>query len=159
MKSSDQFLRSRQNRQRGGALIELAIIVSMLALVTIGAIDFGRIGYHSMALTNAARAGAIHGAQPGNSTDAAGMQSAASNSAFADIGALTTSASRSCECQVGAATPTVMTDCPPPGNPVCVGTVRMRVTVTASKTFTMLTTLPGIQRTVTVSRTAVLRAQ
>src|SRR5512141_2889527 len=104
-------------------MLELAVIAAVLSMVILGAIDFGRIGHHAMALSNAARAGAIHGAQPGKSTDFAGMQSAASNAAAADIGAITTAASRSCECQTGGGTPTVMTSCPPPGVPVCGGVV------------------------------------
>lgn len=149
----------RRYRQRGAAMMELALVTTVVTMVVLGTIDFGRISHHAMALTNAARAGAIHGAQPGKSTDVTGMQNAALNSAASDIGTITASASRSCECQVGTNPPTVMTSCPPPGVPVCVGTVRMRVTVTASKTFTMLSTIPGLRNSLNVSRAAVLRAQ
>jgi len=145
--------------RRGAAMIELAVISTLLMIVVVGMIDFGRIGYHAMALTNAARAGAFHGSQPGKNTDFAGMQSAASNSAAQDIGSITTTATRSCECQIGAATPTVMISCPPPGNPVCNGTVRMRVRVSASKAFTLLARFPGLPSSVTLTRVAILRGQ
>jgi Flp pilus assembly protein TadG len=140
-------------------MIELAVIATLLMMVVVGLVDFGRIGYHAMALTNAARAGAFHGSQPGKNTDFAGMQSAASASAAGDIGSITTTATRSCECQVGAAAPTVMISCPPPGNPVCAGTVRMRVRVSASKTFSLAARFPGLPSTVTVTRVSILRAQ
>jgi len=149
----------RCNRQRGAAMMELALVLTVLTMLILGTIDFGRISHHAMALTNAARAGALHGAQPGNSTDVTGMQNAALNSAASDIGTITATASRSCECQVGTAAPTVMTSCPPPGVPVCTGTVRMRVSVTASKTFSTLTTIPWVRQSLNVSRTTILRAQ
>jgi Flp pilus assembly protein TadG len=146
--------RDRRHRQRGAAMVELALITAVLSMVILGAIDFGRIGHHAMALSNAARAGAIHGAQPGKYTDFAGMQSAASTAAAADIGSITAAASLSCECQVGSGTPTVIT-C----GSVCTGTLRRRVSVTASKTFSMISTVPGVRKTVNVSRTVVMRAQ
>jgi Flp pilus assembly protein TadG len=141
--------------RRGGAMIELAMIMTLLSIVVLGSIDFGRIAYHAMALTNAARAGALHGAQPGKNTDFAGMQAAASNSAAGDIGVITTGATRSCECQVGAAAPTVMASC----TSACAGTVRMRVRVTASKAFNLIVRFPGLPTNVTVTRIAILRAQ
>jgi len=141
-------------------MIELAVVMTVLSVIVLGTIDFGRISYMAMALTNAARAGAMYGAQPFKNTDFAGMRNAATNSAIADIGSVPTPvATRSCECQVGVAPPTVMTSCPPPGVPPCAGTVRMRVSVTVSKTFTMFTAFAGIPSSVNISRTAIMRAQ
>jgi Flp pilus assembly protein TadG len=144
-----------QNR-RGAAMIELAVITTLLSLVVLGSIDFARISYHAMALTNAARAGALHGAQPGNSTDFTGMRNAALNSAAQDIGAITVpTPTKSCECQVGNGAPTVMASCAS----ACAGTVRARVRVSASKTFSTVIRFPGLPSSVTVTRVAILRAQ
>jgi Flp pilus assembly protein TadG len=140
-------------------MIELAVVMTVLSLIVLGTIDFGRISYMAMALTNAARAGAMYGSQPSKSGDFVGMRNAATNSAIADLGTVPTPvATRSCECQVGSAPPTVMTSCVPPV-PACAGVTRMRVSVTVTKTFTMFTSVAGIPSSVVISRTAIMRAQ
>lgn len=145
----------RRDRQRGAALVELAVVGAMLCMVVLGVIDFGRISYTAMALTNAARAGAMYGAQPNKSADSANMRITAENSASADIGAITvTTHPPQCECQVGGVT-TVMLTCAS----ACAGTIRTRVNVTTSKVFNMFTKFPGLPGTVTISRTAIMRAQ
>ncbi len=147
----------RRKRQRGSALIELVLVVTVLSIVILGSIDFGRIAYMAMALTNAARAGAMVGSQSASdSNNFTAMRNAASASASADIGAITASATRSCECDVGGVV-TVMANCPPTG--VCAGVVRIRVSVTASKTFNMLAPFRGLPSSVNLSRTAIMRAQ
>lgn len=45
--------------ERGQGLVELALLVPILLLVTLGAIDFGRAFYGYTILANAAREGAI----------------------------------------------------------------------------------------------------
>jgi Flp pilus assembly protein TadG len=148
----------RRRRQRGAALVEVAVAVILLCFIALGTADFGRVSYMAMALTNAARAGAIYGTQSlAKSSDFAGMETAAARSAAADVGVINTSASRTCECQVGSGTPTVMGSCPPIGT--CTGTVRIRVKVIASKTFNMIKAFPGLPGTVSLSRTAIMRAQ
>jgi Flp pilus assembly protein TadG len=146
---------NRIERQRGAALLELAIVLTVLSIATIGVIDFGRIAYQAMGLTNAARAGAMVGTQsPSSSGNFTAMRNAAQASAAADLGTITTSASRSCECEV-AGVITVMGSC----TSACGGTVRTRVIVTASKTFNMITRIPGLRNTVNLSRTVTMRAQ
>lgn len=133
------------------------MLFTLLTVIVIGAVDFGRIAYTAMALTNAARAGAMWGSQSiQDAQNTTGMQAAASASASSDIGAITTAATRSCECDVGGVV-TVMANCPPLG--VCAGTVRIRVTVTASKTFNSITRFPGVPRSVLITRSAIMRAQ
>jgi len=48
--------------QRGAALVELAVVVPILAVLAVGAVDFGRIFKSAMVITAAARAGALYGA-------------------------------------------------------------------------------------------------
>lgn len=138
-------------------MVELAVVVSVLAVLLIGIMDFGRIAYSAMAVTGAARAGAMFGAQNGQMTNFTGMKAAA-ESAATDIGAIVDSATQSCECETGGAT-TVMTSCVPPGTPVCGGTVRYRVQVMAKKSFAMVKAFPGLPATVLIRRVAVMRAQ
>ena len=147
--------RDRRRRQRGAALVEVAVAVTLLCLIALGTADFGRVSYMAMALTNAARTGAIYGTQSlGKSSDFAGMETAAARSAASDIGVITASASRTCECQVGGTTTII--SCVPI---VCTGTTRIRVKVVASKTFSMIKAFPGLPGTVSLSRTAIMRAQ
>ena len=65
----------------GSALVELAVSLPLLVLVMVGTIDFARVFYTGMELTNAARAGAQYGAyNPAQSGDIAGMQTTAAGS-------------------------------------------------------------------------------
>ena len=47
--------------ERGSALVELAVTLPLLVLLVVGVADLARVFYVSMALTNAARAGAQYG--------------------------------------------------------------------------------------------------
>jgi Flp pilus assembly protein TadG len=145
--------RRRKDSRRGAALVELAVIVTLLSLLVIGIMDFGRIGYSAMALTGAARAGAMYGAMPGNTGDFVGMQNKAS-AAASDIGSITTSASMICECQVGSTTAVI--NCT---TGTCAGTRRDRVSVTASKTFALIRAFPQLPTNISLSRTAIMRSR
>jgi Flp pilus assembly protein TadG len=149
-------LRSRLTRERGAAMIELALVMTALSILIIGAIDFGRISYTAMALTHAARQGAMVGS--GSVVDTqnfAAMKLAAEASANPDIGSITDSATASCECDVGGSVTVIA--CSPMG--ACAGIVRIRVRVVAMKTFTTITRFPGVPNSVTLKRVAIMRAQ
>ena len=136
-------------------MMELALIMTVLSIIVLGAIDFGRIAYMAMALTNAARQGAMVGSQTAAlSSNFSAMQTAAQSSASADIGSITAVATRSCECEV-AGVNTVMGSC----TAACAGVVRIRVTVTTSKTFNTITRFPGLYNSVSLTRRAIMRAQ
>jgi hypothetical protein len=51
-----------QNHQ-GQAVIELALVFGLLVVLLVGAAEYGRIWYYSIAVTSAAEAGAKYGAQ------------------------------------------------------------------------------------------------
>jgi Flp pilus assembly protein TadG len=136
-------------------MMELAMIVTVLSVIIVGAIDFGKISYMAMALTHAAREGAMVGSQTAaNSTKFTEMQNAAIASAQSDIGTISANASRSCSCDVGG-TVSPMGTC----TSACAGSVQIRVSVTATKTFTMRATIVGLVKSVSLSRTAIMRAQ
>jgi hypothetical protein len=49
-------------RKRAQAIVETALLFPLLCLLMMGSVDFGRVFYYSVAITNAAREGARHGA-------------------------------------------------------------------------------------------------
>jgi Flp pilus assembly protein TadG len=54
---------ARARKQRGQAMVELAIALPILLLLTLGVIEFGRAAYYSIEVSDAARAGAQYGSQ------------------------------------------------------------------------------------------------
>jgi Flp pilus assembly protein TadG len=54
--------------QRGGALLEFAIIAPLLLIILFGIVEFGLILYNKALLTNASREGARYGIVSSNST-------------------------------------------------------------------------------------------
>ena len=66
----------RNRRQRGTALVEAAIVLSLLLLVTVGAIEYGWMFVNLHRITNAARQGARVAAAHG-ATDLDGEQTIA----------------------------------------------------------------------------------
>jgi Flp pilus assembly protein TadG len=139
----------------GGALVELAIVLPLLIIIFAGGVDFARVFYATISLTNAARAGAQYGsASLAKSLDSAGMQATAV--AAVNLTGVTAVASRSCQCWRDDGTSSSANDC----TATCsAGTHRvMTVTVTASTSFTtILSILPGIARPLNLSRSATQR--
>jgi Flp pilus assembly protein TadG len=145
----------------GGALVELAVVLPVLILILISAIDFSRVFYTSIALTNAARAGAQLGSfNTAASSNIAGMQTAAV--AATNVPGVTAVASRPCQCatSTGDFSPsTPVNDCTSPEATACPSMHRViTVTVTATKAFSMIIgNLPGVANTITLTRAATLR--
>ena len=54
----------KQSRRCGAAAVELALLLPLLTLLVVLVVDFGRIFYHSIMLTNCARNGALYAADP-----------------------------------------------------------------------------------------------
>jgi Flp pilus assembly protein TadG len=63
-------MNNRTRSERGAALIEMALTLPLLLLVTMGAVEFGRAYQHWQVLTNAAREGARIAVLPGVDDDA-----------------------------------------------------------------------------------------
>jgi Flp pilus assembly protein TadG len=148
-------LRRLHRDRRGSALVELAIALPVMLLVFFGTVDFARVMYLGIELTNAARAGAQYGAH--NLTtiaDTPGIEATAA-AASPNIGTFTTSVSGpDCFCASNSATFT---------STACTATCSaglhqvVTVTVTTSKTFTRLTMFPGIPSTISLTRNATMR--
>jgi Flp pilus assembly protein TadG len=93
----------------GQSLAELAIVLPVLLLMSIGVADLGRIFYLTIELTSAARAGVQYGSQnPATAMDSAGMIKAAQTDANDVVGTwwgtgtkFAATAPRWCQCQDG----------------------------------------------------------
>ena len=137
--------------EKGSAMVELAVVLPVLILIAIGVMDYGRVYFTSVAVANAARAGAEWGAsEPGNQTQFTKMEDFAKLDG-AEAAPITVTASRVCRC--GGTTVLCSATCGGYGVP------RVFIQVTASKVVTMLLNYPGLPPTVTVSRTATFRSQ
>ena len=155
-------LRRAVTTDSGGALVELAVALPVLILILVAAIDFSRVFYTAMALTNAARAGAQFGAHStANSGNFTGMETTAVNSV--NTTGVTAVATRTCQCAnddgVFSATSPTVNDCVTPPSISCNERhLVITVTVTTSKTFnTIFGNVPGIQNSVNLVRTATQR--
>lgn len=142
MNAIRRFVASRADtRDRGSAAVEFALILPILLLVLFGIVDFGRLYFTQITLTDAAREGARVLALEG-----------ASGSGFTTAQADADARTRVQDAVTGIdSTVTVSTGACIVGQPV---------TVTASTNFTFLTPLPdlaGLLGFSTVSGTGVMR--
>jgi len=139
------------SRKRGIAIIEFALLLPLMLLLLGGVLDFTVLLRAAIAASDAARAGAQYGClSSANSSDTAGMQSAALNAA-ADVSGVTASASRSCQCSDGSSV-SCAGSCPS-------GPVRVYVTVTARTTVSAIFSYAQVPFSGAVSSTATMRAQ
>lgn len=79
----------------GNAIVEFALVLPFALLITLGIIALSRYAYLGIVVANAARAGALYGAQQGGagSNDRAGMIAAAENDAAGNgVGTITSPA-------------------------------------------------------------------
>ncbi|MGA9060636.1 MAG: TadE/TadG family type IV pilus assembly protein [Terracidiphilus sp.] len=120
------------NSGSGQALVELAMILafgSILLLLSLGVVEFGKLVYWSIEVSNAAKAGAQYGAlNTGTANDSTGIQNAAA-AAAPDLTSLTATPTASCVCSTTGA---VLATC----TSACVGDVKSEVTVNTSVTVT-----------------------
>ena len=160
--------------ERGTALVELAVVMPLVVLLLVGAIDFARVFYTALAVTQAARAGAEYGVLTGaSSTDASALAAAitlaAQNAVASDIGTVGVPAAKTeCQCvpdnpgNAGALDGLAVVACTTAGAATgCSGQrhLAMFVTVTASKTFMMTAAFPGLPYSMPITRTTRLRVR
>ena len=70
-----KLLRRTEDRSRGQALVEFALVFPILALLIFGLVDFGRVVYTQNAISQAAREGARWGSvQARSATDIPGIE-------------------------------------------------------------------------------------
>jgi Flp pilus assembly protein TadG len=154
-------LRKLIRSEIGGPIIELAMSLPLLVLVFAVTVDFARVFHQSIALMDAARAGAQWGSYSTvRSTQTANIQSAATSAT--SLSGVTAAASRSCQCASDAGTfsPTSpANDCSSAEATACPGSHRViTVSVTTSKSFSpLMGNVPGLPSSISLSRTATLR--
>jgi Flp pilus assembly protein TadG len=132
--------RRHASRQKGQALLELALFLPVLLLLTLGILEIGRLAYYSSEVSNAARAGAQYATQSlalaaTATTDTTKITSAAQFDAPDVTPGLVVTAAQSCGCPGAAAG-----SCPALG---CTYPL-VYLTVTTTYTFNSLFHYPGI---------------
>jgi Flp pilus assembly protein TadG len=155
--------RRRPHRgEAGNALVEVSITLPLLFLLILGATDLARVFYTAIELTNAARAGAQFGAASlGNSGNIAGMQNEATNAV--NMSGVTATASRLCQCASDtgtfSATSPSANDCTVAPATACPANSDrvITVTVTTTKSFSTIASVPGFASPMSLTRTATLR--
>jgi Flp pilus assembly protein TadG len=90
---------NRLHPQKGSALIEFSLVVTVMLLLALGVFDFGLAIQQGIQVSAAAHAGAEYGATEGNSNDIVGMQNAAA-AAAPGISNFSSIASTWCTCSV-----------------------------------------------------------
>jgi Flp pilus assembly protein TadG len=156
--------RSGFRAERGSAIVELVAVLPVLALVLVGATDFGRVFYTSMAVGQAAHAGAeFAAASTENAGNATAVRAAALAAADSDVSTITIAFpesggdARTCECATDAG---VFRDtaC---ASPTCTASEHQvtTVTVTAQSSFSTISAYPGVPRLIPISRTVKIRVQ
>lgn len=125
----------RDKKRSGAVVVELAFLLPLIAFLFAIGVDFARLYYHLVTVHNAARTGAMYGAQhPDKAVDTAGIAAAA----LADAKNLSP-----------AAVVTSMTGNDELGYPC--------VNVTVKWTFRTLSSFPGVPGTVDLTRTVQMR--
>lgn len=123
--------RRRRNGRKGVAAVELAVLLPLLVFLFLITIDFARVFYFSLTLTNCARAGALYASDP----------AVAHESPFADVQAAALADATNIS-PSPTITQTQATD----------ASGRDYVIVTASYTFSTVTGFPGIPNNLALTR-------
>jgi Flp pilus assembly protein TadG len=124
-----RIFRLRQTRP-GVAAVELALLLPLLCFLFVVAVDYARVFYFTMTVTNCARSGGIYGSQnPTTANDQSGI-SAACNMDAGNLNASLLTVTSSTD---SATNPTY-------------------VIVTVSYPFSTITNFPGISSLTTISR-------
>ncbi len=137
----------------GQSSVELALMLPILVLLLLIGMDFGRMLYAAIEVSNAARAGAQYGAQSLiTAADSAGMQAAAVADG-SNVSGLTATATQ-CTCAAGSLVPTCSA-----GYDCSTYSSATFVTVNTSATFTTFATYPGLPSPVPLSGRAIMQVQ
>jgi Flp pilus assembly protein TadG len=135
--------------ERGQSLVETALVVPVLVTLLVGAVEMGRVVYASIAVANAAKAGAQYGCENGYAAqDSTGIATAASSEA--PTLTVSTTSSSACSCSDGTASTCQNTDCPN-------SHIEETVTVNTSATVSASIQLPGLPKTFSVKGQSIQR--
>lgn len=135
--------RSKRSARAGQALVEFALVLPVMILILLVAIDFGRLFFSYVQITNAAREGAAYGISSPN--DSSGIDARARQETNVQS-----------QSQGSAGAITVTTTCSPEACATAqTSATRNVVTVTVSQPFTFLTpVIGGVVGTLTLKSSA-----
>jgi Flp pilus assembly protein TadG len=137
----------RRQTQRGSAMVEFALIVTLLTMILTGTMEFSRIFYSATEVVNAARAGVQYGLQSTTSeTDYSGMQTAAKSDG-GDVSGLNATASQVCYCNDGTSTSCTSSSC----------SLRTYIQVSTTGTFSTVASYPYFPQSVSLGNKALIR--
>ena len=145
-------------REEGGALVETAFSVSLLMVLLLGAVEFGRLAYAAIQVNSAAKAAAQYGAQSRTTAaDISGMTSAAQTEYFGgtalQLTSPTATSGTSCSCADTGAVANCATNSVTA--PACPGSVmEVTITVQTQASFNPLFHVPGLPNSFTLTGTA-----
>jgi len=152
MKDSQEGRRKRfvlGRGERGQSLVETALVFPVLVTMMVGAVEMARVVRASIAVANAARAGAQFGSQNGYTAQyPTGIATAASNEGSPLT--VTTTSSSSCSCSDGTASTCLNTDCPN-------SHIEETLTVNTQSTVSATIRLPGLPTSYTVKGQSIQR--
>jgi len=142
--------------ESGQALVELGLSMGVLILLVVGAAEFGRLGYSTIEVANAARAGAAYGMQNhATAANVTAMATAATNDAV-DVPTMTATAVSLCACSNALSTTSTCTT-----SFSCSGTNRVveYVQVTTTAAVPTVFKYPGAPTTYTLHGVATMRVE
>ena len=149
----------RRLRERGQTMLEFALVLPCLMLLSVGIVEIGRAIYNTIEVNNAATAGVEYGAQSSQTgVDTAGMQDAAI--ADGNFPGMTATAVYGCTCDTGAGT-----SCTYPVPPTsscatfCGGQIIQCVQVRTHTSFNAIFHYPGLPASYTADGHAVMRVR
>lgn len=142
-----------KNEARGAAIVEFALAVPLLLLLTMGAIDFGRAFYQSVTISHAAETGAFYGAQNNITSGHDTQMTQMARDDAADVGTVTVTSTRVCKCPNGTVVDCVAGTCTGYGAP------RVYVSCDVQKNFNVLTNFPKVPDLFAVRRKVFMRVQ
>jgi len=157
--------KARSNR--GGALVEFALVLPMLMLLCVAAGDFGRLYFHAVTVVNAASSAVHWGSlDSGFAAQPTEMEDRAKGDA-ADLTGVSATASMICECPPGDASDfasdATVVDCSLAATLACndgaYGYPRVYVRTDVEQTFKTVGPYPGIPHSSVVGRSAYMRVQ
>lgn len=153
MKTQIPVTRRRRSRQRGNVLVEFALMSTVLLMMTLGVVDFGRIFSYANRAADAASAGTAYGAlSPAHYTDIAGIQAAAQ----LDLGSYpntTVAVTQTCRCSIGGTAVSCPATCTSPQYPMTY--IKVDVTIPFNS-LSKLIQIPGLTN---VKATSVVRVE
>ena len=130
----------REEKRRGNAIVEFAVASSAVFLMALGAVDFGRMFYDSIAIAAAAQAGVQRGTFSHLAANETTSIESATAAALTDTSGASISSEQFCDCPDN---PGVAVDCKT-ARCTGYGLSRMYIHVRVEKDFDVFGPWPGI---------------